>query len=1066
MDIEIEDFLPKYEDITKSENPLFNPYTNKNFYESVYFKKEFYDEKLPRIETIPKEPGQLFKHQKIISRFLSSHTPYNELLLAHSMGTGKSCSAIGVVEQIRTEGGRFRGALVLAPGKGLLDNFVQEIALKCTHNKYLPDNYSSIRGEKNRMHALRQAVKHFYKFRTYMTFAKDIQQMLVRNISKDDPDREQKMYKNIRDRFSNLIIIMDEVHHLRPKPNAKKDERVTYEMIKLLCRVTTNRKILLMSGTPMRDGPEEIASIMNLILPKDIPIGQEFIKTYLEERNDNTYIIKKSKINDLKNIFRGRVSVLKSMESEVTKKYIGVTGYDDMVHSIVDIDKMSDFQSIAYKEAFYKDTKGEKSGQKGGIYSNSRQADLFVYPPKQTGGIGIYGPEGFKEYINVSKKSKKMGEHSTTGKSIQIYSYSLKDNLKKVLKGKDNNDTIQKIAVYSSKYAKTLQQILNADGKSVFIYSEFVTGSGSILFTKLLELLGYSKATGSETIKSKRYALLTNLTSTVNEINRIKNRFNQKDNMNGEYIQVIIGSSIITEGFSLSNIQEEHLLTPYWNSTPIEQAIARGLRVGSHQNLINAGIKPIVNIYQHASIPVDYPNTKSIDLIMYKLSEVKDISIKQIERVMKESAFDCGLVYNRNKTIDEIDGSKKCDYQKCDYICDGLSIEDIERDIPNTELDYSTFQLYYSKDNIIKIVEKLESLFRTNFSIHLEKLIDYFPTYSGFELLSSLRLIINQNTIIINKFGFPNYLKEENNLFFLVDKLSDISSYFSSYYTKSPVILTNKSFTDLVNDQWIATLPLIVQKLQSANQSEFELYIKRLPTEIQETYIEATVLSRKQGKQDNIHLQNKVYLYFKDYISEIDGIWISSYLKEKNKGSLRCLVGNIWSDCEEDIQQKVESSRDDRISRLLNNKYGYYGIIDKEVPDWISIRKVEGLSTTDLRKKTTGQNCKSWKKENIIPLAIRLQLDYEVTPKLFKNVDINNRKELESFVLKNKAFAKVYKDTYKTLSDDDLKRAYYWSKISLNDACPKIKEWFLQHDLFDYGTAASTAKKKTDVPQK
>lgn len=1060
MDIKIEDFLPKYRDTQKSSNPLFNPYTDKNFYKSLYYKKEFYDEKLPRIEAIPTEPGQLFKHQKIISRFLSSHTLYNELLLAHSMGTGKSCSAIGVVEQIRREGGKFKGALVLAPGKGLLDNFVQEIALKCTHNKYLPDNYSSIRGEKNRMHALRQAVKNFYKFRTYMTFAKDIERMIVKNIPKDDPNREEKMYKNIRESFSNLIIIMDEVHHIRPKPNAKKDERVTYEMIKLLCRVTNNRKILLMSGTPMRDGPEEIASIMNLILPRDIPIGKEFINTYLKRNDNDTYTIRKSKINDLKNIFRGRVSVLKSMESEVTKEYIGVTGYHGTTHTIIDIDKMSEFQTIAYEEAFSKDSKGDKTGkQKGGIYSNSRQADLFVYPPKQQNGVGVYGPEGFKEYITVSKKSKKMGD--TSGKSVQIHSYSLKNSLKNVLKGTDNNDTIKKIANYSSKYAKTIQQILNANGKSIFIYSEFVTGSGSILFSKLLELVGYSKASGGETTKAKRYALLTNLTSTVNEVTKIKNRFNQKDNMNGEYIQIIIGSSIITEGFSLFNVQEEHLLTPYWNSTPIEQAIARGLRVGSHRDLINSGIKPTVKIYQHASIPGNYPNTKSIDLMMYKLSEVKDISIKQIDRVMKESAFDCGLVYNRNKTIDEIDGSKKCDYQKCDYSCDGLSIEDIQRDIPNTELDYSTFQLYYSSRNIQKITEKLESLFRNNFLIQLEKLIDYFSEYSGFELLSALRMIINQNTVIKNKFGFPNYLKEENNVFFLVDKLSDTSSYFSSYYTKSPIILTNKSFINLVKEQSMTNLPRIVKQLQVADQSQFEIYIKRLPEEIQETYIEAAVLARKQGIRHNMELQDKVYNYFNDYISQIGDIWISSFLKEKNKGSLRCLIENEWSTCNEDIKQKIESGKEYRRNRLMNNKYGYYGIIDKDVPDWISIRKLDESSNNDKRNMTTGQNCTTWKKENIIRLITSLQLDYD--NEMFKN--INNRKELEKFVLnKNKAFQKFY-ESNKKLSDDDLKRAYYWSKQKVQFTCQKIKEWFIQNDLFDYGSASTKGKKKTDVPQ-
>ena len=210
-----------------------------------------------------------------------------------------------------------------------------------------------------------------------------------------------------------------------------------------------------------------------------------------------------------------------------------------------------------------------------------------------------------------------------------------------------------------------------------------------------------------------------------------------------------------------------------------------------------------------------------------------------------------------------------------------------------------------------------------------------------------------------------------------------------------------------------------------------------------------------------MELQDKVYNYFNDYISQIGDIWISSFLKEKNKGSLRCLIENEWSNCNEDIKQKIESGKEYRRNRLMNNKYGYYGIIDKDVPDWISIRKLDESSNNDKRNMTTGQNCTTWKKENIIRLITSLQLDYD--NEMFKN--INNRKELEKFVLnKNKAFQKFY-ESNKKLSDDDLKRAYYWSKQKVQFTCQKIKEWFIQNDLFDYGSASTKGKKKTDVPQ-
>ena len=104
------------------------------------------------------------------------------------------------------------------------------------------------------------------------------------------------------------------------------------------------------------------------------------------------------------------------------------------------------------------------------------------------------------------------------------------------------------------------------EGKSVFIYNEYVKGSGLILFGLILNLFGFAKADGSEPPGSKkaRYASLTNETTTNKQITDLISRFNDPDNMNGEIINVIMGSRKISEGFSFKNIQVELRIITFW----------------------------------------------------------------------------------------------------------------------------------------------------------------------------------------------------------------------------------------------------------------------------------------------------------------------------------------------------------------------------------------------------------------------------------------------------------------------------------------------------------------------
>ena len=78
----------------------------------VYLKKEFqhfYESSAEKDIEQEDEKGllcastefELAPHQMFVKTFLSNNTPYNGLLLYHGMGSGKTCSAIGICEEFR-----------------------------------------------------------------------------------------------------------------------------------------------------------------------------------------------------------------------------------------------------------------------------------------------------------------------------------------------------------------------------------------------------------------------------------------------------------------------------------------------------------------------------------------------------------------------------------------------------------------------------------------------------------------------------------------------------------------------------------------------------------------------------------------------------------------------------------------------------------------------------------------------------------------------------------------------------------------------------------------------------
>lgn len=1031
---DISDFLPKYPSIS---DEYLNPYPNESFNKSIYHKKEFYDERLGEYESKPSQKGQLMKHQKIISRFLSSHTKYDSLLLYHYMGTGKGCSAIGTMEKIKKENSSITRAIILARGSNILNNIMNELVFICTDGKYIPEDFEKLPVD-TRNSRIKKNIKDFYNFKTFYRFANEIKTY-----------SDEYIIKN----YSNTIIVIDEAHNLRIKPK-KRQERDIYYQIHRFLHLIQNKKVLLMTGTPMKDKSNEIAGILNLILPmnKQLPVGDDFVHEYLLEEN-GIYVVKSEKKQQLKNYFKGIVSYLKPMKSSVHFEYIGETVSPLRMFRVF-IDEMKNTQNEVYLQTYQTESNKKFDGNesdddededevvRSGWFSQSRQASLFVFPD------GSIGKKGFSKYIQENKKVK-------TGLNLKksvSYTYKLKKKFIDALKGKNSEETLDNISKYSSKYATVIRQILSAKNKSCFVYCSFVKGSGAILFSLLLELCGFSKANGNETKKGLKYGLLSS--SEGSKINKIIGRFNNMDNLYGEYIKVLIGSRIVGEGLSFFNIQQVHILTAHWNFSETEQAITRTIRAFSHSELTKRNKQVEVDIYLHASIPEKSNKLlleDSIDLNMYVKSEYKDISIKNIERLLKESSVDCALNYIRNSQYN-IDYSRDCEYLPCEYTCNGITNLEITAD----EIDSSTYDLYYIQDNMKKIQEEIQTLYRKKFIYtfyYISKNIKYKPL----EILITLKEIVNKNIVIYNKFGFPNYLREESNSYFLVNDLTVQSNYLNTFYSQIPNLKVDINFKDIVSKQYYSRyIPYLLQTLK-IDETNREDTIHKFDIDIQEIILENSIKAKNMYISKTEELQNWVISYYKNFIQEIeienDYIVISKLLFPV----LRCFSKkqNTWTNCPENISEQIGKTIEKNISDLENNKYGYYGIITKKgdflIRDVSSEKAKQAIAKSS---RTKGKNCKSWERKDLLLLIFKFQIVHK--DKIY-NKKSGYSKEIQIDLIEND---KKFKHARKMIAENnidienivqkDLDNIFYFGTNNKDILCSYIKEFFETKQLILY----------------
>ena len=236
----------------------------------------------------------LLTHQKIVRDYLNLFTPYRGLLLYHGLGSGKTCTSIGIAEGMKS--GK---QIILMTPASLKTNFFTELK-KCGDSLYRKNQFwefVGIEGQPDNVGLLSTAlslpatfiekkrgawmvdVKKPPNFKELSTVDQEnIDEQIDMMIRAKYTDIHYNgMNRRILDTltqnktvnpFDNKTVIIDEVHNfvsrIVNKLSSKKTDLISKELYEYLLKAQ-NARIVALSGTPIINSPHELSVLFNIL---------------------------------------------------------------------------------------------------------------------------------------------------------------------------------------------------------------------------------------------------------------------------------------------------------------------------------------------------------------------------------------------------------------------------------------------------------------------------------------------------------------------------------------------------------------------------------------------------------------------------------------------------------------------------------------------------------------------------------------------------------------------------------------------------------------------------------
>ena len=738
--------------------PLFWIMPNKKEFPN-WINKTFIKYKSNGVPLIPnKKIFKPFKYQNFVRDYMQELSPYRGILLYHGLGSGKTCTAINISENLKDK----RNIIVMLPAS-LRSNFIEDGLKFCGDKKYKH---------------LDQLIKQKYSFISY-------------NAS-NTIDQIEKISS-----FDNKTVIVDEIHNLvSMMVSSIRGQSKQGEYIYKTLMEAHDLKIIALSGTPIINQPFEIAILFNILrgyletvlfnigyVPAKYGKTWELneVITKLEENkyidfidlnkqnktfeihytikswdhrfDDVTdYIIDTCESFNIKvELIRVKKNTLFPEDEEEFNKYfiddsdsksmvlknqelfkrriLGLVSYYASKNSnlptiikddTVEID-MSDYQYNMYEAVRLIEKKFEKGGGKKQNKNSkskgpsslmrifSRQFSNFVFPEdvdrpyiERLLKLGKSTKKNDDEEKDI-KKIEKI-ENKTTKKDKAV----IENALNKLSLGADKYLKGTNLKKYSPKMNSMLDVINNSPG-TCFVYSDFRTLEGVEIFSRVLQANSYTSFIKDKLSDKNKFAMYTGSEKFEDREEMLK-VFNSPDNKYGKIIKVLLVTKAGAEGLDLKNIRSVLIMEPYWNEVRIKQVIGRAVRRGSHINLPekdrNVSIFRFITKFTEKQIKNSQLKEKlTTDEYILDIAYRKQKLIDIVLEITKVMAVDCVLNRADNK------GDFKCFSFPNDT---GLSyIPEISKDLVYTYSNIPTKEVNkiltigaLTKDKTVVVVDK------------------------------------------------------------------------------------------------------------------------------------------------------------------------------------------------------------------------------------------------------------------------------------------------------------------------------------------------------------------------
>ena len=639
----------------------------------------------------------LYSYQEFVRDYMGHDSPYRGLLLYHGLGTGKTCAAVAIAENLKDT----RNIVILLPAS-LKTNFIDKGLKTCGSSAYRRDD---------------KLISDTYTFISYNS------SNLVKQLDSIGS-------------LDNKVIIIEEGHNIATM-SVNGLRGVGKQGVELYRRLmdAKNSKIIILTGTPLVNTQFEAAILLNIVrgpveitnfivkrslniekylsfLSQDERIGfvdfnrrnqtltivlrmnswdMEFEQTirFIEnkakefqvvlsyqgtdryplfpENEDEfeSYFVRKGEFVN-KNMFQRRILGLISFyqgQSQQNKDYPTLLP-EKRVNVTMSAHQFELYEQAREKErekerrAAYQKRTGKEEQQLSTLARVfSREFSNFVFPDEivrpfkafefitravqeeQEQEMKIRIKKGEITVEEAKKEQRKQISQETLDTQIQDALRKISDPSKYYLKpGPSGLDR------YSPKMASMLS-LLQKEKGIILIYSNFRRVEGLEIFSRVLEANGYFRYGTSTKEKFKQFAFYSGV-EDEKERKATTQVFTSPENKYGEKLKILLVSPAGAEGLDLKNIRLVMIMEPYWHEVRIQQVVGRAVRKNSHKDLPPE--ERTVQVVRFLSVltseqKIEVKEKLSSDEYVDEIARQKEKLNRGVLEAMKEASVDCEL---------------------------------------------------------------------------------------------------------------------------------------------------------------------------------------------------------------------------------------------------------------------------------------------------------------------------------------------------------------------------------------------------------------------------------------